>query len=237
MAERWGIDMAQALRHAETSRAQARRWRACGPRCSSGRRRERATDVDEDLYGGFVGNDDRRTLQRLRALPPRAAGRQAHRLRRRAAGGTAVPLPRAQLPGDAERRPSGRAGSEHRAARLHDGAGGALTLQAFFDAIDALNEEADERGQAILGALYDYASRSRPSVTEGGSGQPQRLARRRRDGHGNRRASGARLSGLVHEHPVRTRPRDDRLALRRGGMPARSVGLNGPGCRPAAVPA
>jgi exodeoxyribonuclease-1 len=25
-----------------------------------------APDVDEDLYGGFVGNDDRRTLQRLR---------------------------------------------------------------------------------------------------------------------------------------------------------------------------
>ena len=29
-------------------------------------------DVDEDLYGGFVGNEDRRTLQRLRGLSPQA---------------------------------------------------------------------------------------------------------------------------------------------------------------------
>jgi exodeoxyribonuclease-1 len=29
-------------------------------------------DVDEDLYGGFVGNDDRRVLQRLRELSPGA---------------------------------------------------------------------------------------------------------------------------------------------------------------------
>ena len=29
---------------------------------------ERAPDVDEDLYGGFVGNDDRRALDRLRGM-------------------------------------------------------------------------------------------------------------------------------------------------------------------------
>ena len=46
----------------------------------------------------------------------------------------------------------------HRAARLHDGAGGALTLEAFFERIDALGEKADERGQDILGALVDYAT-------------------------------------------------------------------------------
>ena len=34
-------------------------------------RRDGPADVDEDLYGGFVGNDDRRTLQRLRALDAR----------------------------------------------------------------------------------------------------------------------------------------------------------------------
>ena len=50
-------------------------WPACGRRSSSGRRAEGAADVDEDLYGGFVGNEDRRTLQRLRALSARAAGR------------------------------------------------------------------------------------------------------------------------------------------------------------------
>jgi exodeoxyribonuclease-1 len=45
----------------------------------------------------------------------------------------------------------------HCAERLHGGAGGALTLEAFFERIDTLAEEADERSQAILEALYDYA--------------------------------------------------------------------------------
>ena len=31
-----------------------------------------AVDVDEDLYGGFLDNEDRRALERLRALPPQA---------------------------------------------------------------------------------------------------------------------------------------------------------------------
>ena len=45
---------------------------------------------------------------------------------------------------------------EHLRARLVDGAGGATSLQAFFDRIDALAEDADERAQALLGALYDH---------------------------------------------------------------------------------
>ena len=40
------------------------------------------------------------------------------------------------------------------------GAGGSQTVQGFFERIDALGEslaEDDERGQDILGALYEYA--------------------------------------------------------------------------------
>ena len=55
---------------------------------------------------------------------------------------------------------------EHCAHRLHDGAGGSTTLQAFFDQIDTLNEAAeehgDERAQEILSALYDYAEQIAP---------------------------------------------------------------------------
>ena len=51
---------------------------------------------------------------------------------------------------------------EHCAHRLHDGAGGGLTLAAFFEQIDVLGEEADERGQEILGALVDYATQIAP---------------------------------------------------------------------------
>ena len=39
----------------------------CGARCSSAPTSGRPRDVDEDLYGGFVGNADRALLQRLRA--------------------------------------------------------------------------------------------------------------------------------------------------------------------------
>ena len=49
----------------------------------------------------------------------------------------------------------------HRAARLFEGEGGARKLDDFFAQIDRLTEqfgdEGDERGEAILGALYDYA--------------------------------------------------------------------------------
>ena len=45
----------------------------------------------------------------------------------------------------------------HRAARLFDGEGGALTLDALFEELDKLAEDANERDEALLGALYDYA--------------------------------------------------------------------------------
>lgn len=51
---------------------------------------------------------------------------------------------------------------EHCAHRLHDGAGGGSTLEAFFEQIDVLGEEADERDQEILGALVDYATEIAP---------------------------------------------------------------------------
>ena len=44
----------------------------------------------------------------------------------------------------------------HRAARLLQGEGGARTIEGLFDEMDKLAETADERGEAILGALYDY---------------------------------------------------------------------------------
>ena len=52
----------------------------------------------------------------------------------------------------------------HRAARLLDGEGGARNVDALFAAIDALAETADERGEAILGALYDYAEAIAPEL-------------------------------------------------------------------------
>ncbi|MEG2034478.1 MAG: exodeoxyribonuclease I, partial [Janthinobacterium sp.] len=45
----------------------------------------------------------------------------------------------------------------HRAACLLDGQGGARTAERMFAEIDQLSETVDERGEEILGALYDYA--------------------------------------------------------------------------------
>jgi exodeoxyribonuclease-1 len=53
---------------------------------------------------------------------------------------------------------------QHCQDRLHDGAGGGLSLTQYFERIDALSESADERGQAILGELYDYAEQVAPEV-------------------------------------------------------------------------
>jgi exodeoxyribonuclease-1 len=161
-AERWGIDLTQALRHADAAARGAPSMAGIWPDVFT--REPQTFDVDEDLYGGFVANDDRRQLQRLRALTPEqlAAKRPAFadarledllfRFRARNHPHTL----------DDEERARWQA---HRAARLHDGAAGALTLSRYFERIDALQEQSapdDERAQAILEALYDYAEAVAP---------------------------------------------------------------------------
>ena len=161
MAAQWGLDVAQALRRAESAAQQGAAMAGLWSEVFARPVPAQAPDVDEDLYGGFVGNADRGRLQRLRELPPeqlatRRTGFDDARLEellfRYRARNFATTLT------DDERA----RWELHRAERLHDGAGGALTLQVFFDRIDALNESADERGQAILEALYDYAEQIAP---------------------------------------------------------------------------
>jgi exodeoxyribonuclease-1 len=161
MAERWGLDVASALRHAAGAAQVGEAIAGLWPEVFARPAPTQAIDVDEDLYGGFIGNPDRGRLQRLRELPPeqlasRRTGFDDARLEellfRYRARNFATTL-------SADERARWE---RHRAERLHDGAGGALTLQVFFDRIDALNESADERGQAILEALYDYAEQIAP---------------------------------------------------------------------------
>jgi exodeoxyribonuclease-1 len=160
-ASRWGLDVPQALRHADLAARQAGLLAGMWPAVFERAAREAPADVDEDLYGGFVGNEDRRALERLRGLDGAAlAARRPSfsdprldellfRYRARNFPGTLTDAERAQW-------------LEHCAHRLHDGAGGALALQEFLDRIDALGEEADARGQDILGALVDYATQVAP---------------------------------------------------------------------------
>jgi exodeoxyribonuclease-1 len=120
------------------------------------------TDVDEDLYGGFVGNGDRRKLDALRGDTPEklAAARPSfedERLEELFFRYRARNFPHTLSADEA------RHWEEQRAARLFDGAGGARTIEQLFGEIDALSETADERAEEILGALYDYAEMIAPS--------------------------------------------------------------------------
>ena len=136
-------------------------WPACGARSSSVRPAERRPDAEEDLYGGFVGNEDRRTLQRLRTLSPvqLADKRPAFadprldelllRYRARNFPHSLSAVEQAQW-------------QQWRAERLCEGAGGALDLRRFGERLDELAATADERGAAVLAALRDYAASIAP---------------------------------------------------------------------------
>ena len=160
MAARWGIDVEQARRHAQTA--------AAGPDLGAlwaqvyhrpGAAEE--TDVDEDLYGGFVGKDDRRLLDAMRKETPAKLAMMTPpfddaRLGELVFRYRARNFPQTLSEQEAEHWEA------HRAARLFDGAAGARTVEQLFGEIDQLSETADERGEEILGALYDYAEMVAP---------------------------------------------------------------------------
>lgn len=156
-----GVDVEAALRHAEAAAALpdlSALWREVYQREPEG-----PADVDEDLYGGFIGNGDRRQLQQLRALPPQQLAQASMafddaRLNEILFRYRARNFPGTLSPEEAQHW------EEHRAARLFDGAGNARTVAQLFERIDQLQEEhEDERTQEILGALYDYAEMIAPS--------------------------------------------------------------------------
>jgi exodeoxyribonuclease-1 len=162
MAERWRIDMAQALRHAEIA-AGLPDMSAIWPEVFA-RPKEAPPDVDEDLYGGFVGNADRRRLDHLRGLSPAELAR--------ARSGFDDPRLeellfrfRARNHPDSLNEEEAERWETHRAARLLEGEGGARNVDTFFAEIDQLAQGAeDERTEAILSALYDYAEAIAPSA-------------------------------------------------------------------------
>jgi exodeoxyribonuclease-1 len=118
-------------------------------------------DVDADLYGGFIGNADRRRLNDLRQCKPEQLAK-ARPSFDDARLGELVWRYRARNFPQSLNADEAQAWQAHRVACLMEGEGGGLTLPALFDALDRLAESADERGEAILGALYDYADMIAP---------------------------------------------------------------------------
>ncbi|MBC7392718.1 MAG: exodeoxyribonuclease I [Variovorax sp.] len=154
MAERWGIDLEAASRNAEIARGLPD-MSAIWPQVYA-RPKEATPDVDEDLYGGFVGDADRRRLLRVRGLSPADLARERvgfddARLEEIVFRYRARNWPETLTAEETERWEA------HRAARLLEGEGGARSVDMLFTEIDALSESADERGEELLGALYEYA--------------------------------------------------------------------------------
>ncbi len=159
VVQRWGLEVEQQLRHAEYARTlpdMSALWADVFARDDTASR-----DVDEDLYGGFLGNADRRRLESLRKLSAQelAAARTGFddaRLAELVWRYRCRNFPETLSTADTQRWRA------HCAARLHAGAGGARTLAQLAEAIDALSETASERDTSILEALYDYAESIAP---------------------------------------------------------------------------
>ena len=162
MAAKWNVDIAAALANAEKA-AGLPDMSAIWPEVFQ-RPKEPTPDVDEDLYGGFINNTDRRRLNQLRALSPAELahariGFYDERLGDLVFRYRARNFPETLSPEDAERWEA------HRAARLLEGEGGARNVDALFAEIDVLAETADEKGQAVLEALYEYAEMIAPEMS------------------------------------------------------------------------
>ncbi|MDP3310434.1 MAG: exodeoxyribonuclease I, partial [Polaromonas sp.] len=161
MAAKWGVDIEAALRHAEKA-AGLPDMSAVWPEVFA-RPKDGVPDVDEDLYGGFINNDDRRRLNKLRALPPAElahsrTGFDDQRLEELVFRYRARNFEATLSPEDTERWEA------HRAARLLEGESGARNVDAFLAALDVLSETADARAQEVLGALYEYAEMVAPEL-------------------------------------------------------------------------
>jgi exodeoxyribonuclease-1 len=168
--QRFGLDLSTALAHAERAAALGPELEAIWPTVFA-RTQGPTPDVDEDLYGGFIGNDDRRTLQRLRGLPPAqlAAKRPAFNDPR---------LEELLFRYRARNFPDTLTGAEparwreHCAERLHGGPGGPGALETFMAKVEELSDRAteaeDRRAQGILDALFEYADGLAGAGAEGG---------------------------------------------------------------------
>jgi exodeoxyribonuclease I len=167
-AARWGLDLAAAQRHAEiAARLPARNalWREVYARPASAA----PVDVDADLYGGFVPENDRRLLERLRALGPQQLADTVHR---RAPAFEDERLAELLFRYRARSFPQTLSDDErqrwqaHCQQRLLEGGPGRPGLAAYFDRLDELAEAAagreDERAQTLLEALHDHAQALAP---------------------------------------------------------------------------
>ena len=160
LALQWNIDLERVQRHAVIAAGMADMsaiWQQVFHRPA-----EATPDVDEDLYGGFIGNGDRRRLTELRALSPAALATTRlsfddGRLTELVFRYRARNFPET-LDADEQER-----WEQHRVSRLFDGEAQARTVDMLFGEIDHLSEHVDAQGEQVLAALYDYVESIAPA--------------------------------------------------------------------------
>ena len=162
MAERWGIDLQTAAQNALFARElpdMSAIWKDVFKRPA-----QEAVDVDQDLYGGFVGNEDRRRLNHLRTLSPEElattrTGFDDPRLGEIFWRYRARNFPQTLSPEDLERWES------LRHDMLVESVSGTRTFDALFAQLDELGANTEsERDAGLLEAVYDYAESISPDL-------------------------------------------------------------------------
>lgn len=160
-AKHWGIDVDQCRRHAVVAAERLGIMAGIWPDVFTPQDLP-PRDVDEDLYGGFLSDVDRRQLQRLRALAPEAlVGQrpvfQDGRLDELVFRYRARSAPESLTEDDQERW------GMQCVAKLVDGEHGARTLEQYFESIESLSRaHVGEREQAILTSLRRYGEAIAP---------------------------------------------------------------------------
>jgi exodeoxyribonuclease-1 len=156
MAQKWGIDIAAQMQNAEKA-TELPDMSALWPLIFKRPEAENAAtpDVDADLYGGFIGNNDRRRLTQLITLTPdklaeARTGFEDERLEELVFRYKARNFPDILNDDEQERW------YEHCSARLQEGEGGARSLEAFYAQLNELSQTADARGNGILATLAEY---------------------------------------------------------------------------------
>ena len=160
-AERWGIDMERIFEHAYKARDlpdMSAIWEEVYQREAS----QMTVDVDEDLYGGFIRNDDRRRLEHLRRLSPEEVAVENTGFDDERLGEMVFRYRARNFPATLSEDEM-QLWQEHCENRLINGVGGSLTLAQVQDMLDELmmaregmDGEKTEKEVQILEALYDY---------------------------------------------------------------------------------
>ena len=155
MAQKWGINIAAQMQNAEKATVlpdMSALWPVIFQRPASN---NDLVDVDADLYGGFVGNNDRRRLTQLLSMHPERlaearTGFDDERLEELVFRYKARNFPEILTDDEQEQW------QEHCADRMLQGEGGVRSVERFYAEVNALALTANERGKAVLTDLVDY---------------------------------------------------------------------------------